>query len=96
MTTHTPAPWGQFWRMNADCLPELVITAENGCPIATVGNHAEYKQNAQLIMTAPDLLAAARRIAAWIEREGVPYLIDSDDNPGEALRSAIARAEGRS
>lgn len=97
MTEHTPGPWyvmpnGIFvgdkkvWfdESGARCgeTPNIIID----CP---------SEGDAHLISAAPDLLDAARRIAAWIEREAIPYLVDSDDNPGEALRAAIAKAEGR-
>ncbi|UDF29367.1 UNVERIFIED_ORG: hypothetical protein LHK14_17915 [Roseateles sp. XES5] len=95
MTAYPSGPWKSFRRINADGLPEVVVTASNGCPLAIVGNHAEREKTALVIVAAPDLLAAALRMAAWIEREAIPYLVDSDDNPGEALRMAIAKAEER-
>lgn len=49
----------------------------------------------RLIAAAPELLEACKRILWWIDQEKVPYLMDTDDNPGEAIRKAIAKAEGK-
>jgi hypothetical protein len=59
------------------------------------GGHDEQQANGRLIAAAPELLSAAKRMAAWIEATKEPHLIDTDENPGEALRAAIAKAEGR-
>lgn len=48
---------------------------------------------------APDLLEAAKEVMECLEKHGasiVPHLLDSDDNPGQRLRDAIAKAESRS
>jgi hypothetical protein len=79
--------------MNADCLPELVITAENGCPIALVSNHAEYKHNAQLIVAAPEMLEALDIVV------GSLLWNKQDEASIEVMRrvnAVRAKAEGRS
>lgn len=35
------------------------------------------------------LTEAAHRMVSWIEGGHIPYLIDTDDNPGQALRQAL-------
>lgn len=82
MSAHTPGPW-EHW---PDAVPEgitqiTVYQEETGTRVATV---FERKGNACLIAAAPDLLQAAKA--------SIRYL---DDRPEfEALRAAIAKAEG--
>lgn len=52
--------------------------------------------NARLIAVAPELLAAAIEVMDALEHWGpsiVPHLMDTDENQGQRLRVAIARAE---
>lgn len=57
MNKHNAA-WKTFTRLSPDGLPEIVVAAENGCPLAVVSNHAEIRETARLISAAPDLLIA--------------------------------------
>ena len=46
-----------------------------------------------------DVLKHAKTVMRYLEESGpsvVPHLIDTDDNPGEFLRQAIAKAGGKS
>ncbi len=52
------APWKTFTRLSPDGLPEIVVAAENGCPLAVVSNHAEVRETAQIITAAPELYEA--------------------------------------
>jgi hypothetical protein len=88
---HTPGPWKTFQRLSTDLLPEIVVTAENGCPLAVVSNHAEFKDTARLIAVAPDLLAQLKSIVADHDEYGSVAL----SSIGHA-RAIIANAEGRS
>ncbi|CAN7602494.1 hypothetical protein [Bosea sp. LjRoot237] len=54
---------------------------------------------AHLIAAAPDVVEHAKRVMALLAKHGpsiVPHLMDSDDNAGQRLRDALAKAEGRS
>lgn len=92
---HTPGPWKSFQRLSQDGLPEIVVTAENGCPIAVVSNHAEFKANTRLIAAAPELLEALKVCAALINiqngnlHQDVNAILD-------VTKAAVAKAEGRS
>lgn len=44
---------------------------------------------------AEEMLEACKSIVWWINQERVPYLMDTDDNPGEYLRKAIAKPPSR-
>lgn len=46
----------------------------------------------------PDLLKAAKEVIGLLEKHGgsiVPHLMDTDENAGQRLRDAIAKAEGK-
>jgi hypothetical protein len=75
---HTPGPWKTFSRLSPDGLPEIVLAAENGCPIAVVSNHAEFKENAQLIAASPNLLEALRPFALVYEKDISVHEDDAD------------------
>lgn len=49
-TERAMGPLGSFDRVNEHGLPETVITANNGCPLAVVGEHAERKGTANHIV----------------------------------------------
>lgn len=90
--SHTPGPWScaQVWRG-----PETKVHAEfEGRRVAlaelfTMHGTGEKEANAHLIAAAPDLLAAARRIAA---RAHAGVTMPSDYI---ALEAAIAKAVGK-
>lgn len=88
---HTPGPWAAF---------DNEIEADDGLNdnrrIAdTFGPDA--KANAHLIAAAPEVVEHAARVMALLAAHGqsiVPHLLDSDDNAGQRLRTAIAKATG--
>lgn len=92
---HSPGPW--HWNGNS------LVSGWHGYYLMHIeeypglGHSAEA--NKRLIAAAPDLLAEAKQVMALLERHGpsiVPHLLDNDQNAGERLRAAIAKAEGRS
>ncbi len=94
MSKHTSGPWKTFQRVSQDCLAEIVVAADNGCPIAVVSNHAEFKNNAKLIAAAPDLLKVLKRIADAVDFNGTGHPLF--DGMQKQMTDAIAKAEGRS
>ena len=90
MTGHTPGPWqarrGQLWR-------GWVVCDESGAVHTTVSAEKapETEANARLMAAAPELLKAAKAAhRALLTDEPYPH------KENEALRQAIAKAEGRS
>lgn len=81
--THTPTPW------DVDIMGYLRGPSNE--------NILEVKENAAFIVKAvnchEELLAACKSILWWINQEKVPYLMDTDDNPGEKIRQALAKVE---
>jgi hypothetical protein len=58
----------------------------------------EGQANARLISSAPELLECAKAVMDMLKKHGpsiVPHLMDSDENAGQRLRDAIAKAEGK-
>jgi hypothetical protein len=86
MSGHTPGPW------RAD---EKVVRGPGGIPIALLAT-VDAESNARLIAAAPDLLEILQALAPLID--SVDQLLGSraGTSLGEKVRSAIARAEGRS
>ena len=98
-TRHTPGPWhaDHGW-VNAD--PQhsagrecCVVAQIHSGPDCAPAEHADA--NAHVIAAAPDLLAAAKAVAALWAKHG----LGDDDNEStpvwDALQRAIARADGR-
>lgn len=92
MPDHTNGPWKAFSRLDAYGLPEIVVTADNGCPIAVVANHAEFKANSHLIAAAPELLDFVRGHAKRdpVFAKGLEKKVIAD------AIALVAKAEGRS
>jgi hypothetical protein len=87
--THTPGPWAlrepesdELWEVYAESGGELI-----SYPVYTPNQRA----NLTLIAAAPELLA----VLTWCADRWDKY--DEDDAPelGQAIRDAIAKAEGR-
>jgi len=58
----------------------------------------DNRANADLITQCPNLYEAGKEVMALLNQHGgaiVPHLLDTDDNPGEFLRQALAKAEGK-
>ena len=89
MAEHAPGPWKVFIRCNSDGLPEVVVASDNGCPIAVVGNHAEFKETARLIAAAPDLLSLVLQYRDDLHHPPAP---DSRERRLQAIEAAIAKA----
>jgi hypothetical protein len=119
MAGHTPGPWKAIqadlhgdpdapdrnrWSVCLDGeVPFLIATIENGAPGDTLKTE---EANARLFASAPDLLAACKRLLAAIhdsdqrERPSSMRLLSVVSGKPEfaaieAARAAIARAEGR-
>lgn len=91
---HTPGPYGSFDKVAPDAatnFPCTVITAPNGCPLAYVGNHADYKVNARLFIAAPDLLEALeyclKQCVASGHVSNEPHIIKGRRAIAKALRA---------
>ena len=106
----TPGPWtiqyGAIWGIHrsCECDEEYVCKPWGRTP-------AEIEANARLIVSAPDLLALAKRYASecgmcggtglvsrHIEGRDTQAAMDADDHPCEAcadIRAVIEKAEGR-
>lgn len=93
----TPGPWTVDLPRHAK--GRIVTIAANGLDIAVTTNvlpRPTAEANANLIATAPELLAVVRTVAHWqptIEPEQVAT--SSLDRAIYAARAAIAKAEGR-
>ena len=83
----------------------LTIIAENGYGVLSIPasitdgypKSGVAMANARLIAAAPELLEAAKEVISLLEEHGgviVPHLLDTDENAGQRLRDAIAKAEG--
>lgn len=88
MSKHTPGPWRSggcvVWQSNGDMVADLTGTVMLSRP------RDEVIANAALITASPDLLAAARdalALSALLPPEARERI--------DALRAAIAKAEGR-
>jgi hypothetical protein len=90
------------WSMTADGL----IQGSLGEPVARlvspsllVGSLMTWEANGRLIKAAPDLLKAAKLTALHFERMNlhpdVNFMGDDEHEAWSALRTAIAKAEGR-
>jgi hypothetical protein len=107
MKTHTPGPWGRvFGSDNLTGNHPADIIGPRGFPIghAIRPNSAEggeYTANAQLMCAAPDLLEACKRLiadaSANVEENDATVVYDYTvgNRAMEAVRAAIAKAEGR-
>lgn len=81
------------------CMASFQVYAHTyGNDAATIAKLGRAEANARLIAAAPELLETASRVMAILEEHGpsiVPHLLDSDDNAGQRLRDAIAKATGK-
>lgn len=100
MTVKHTLPFGSFFRpvspSNSNEIPEMVITAENGCPLAVVSNHREYKEHAEFIVRAcnshHELIAVLEEMMTNIEfHEKTEGPVAA---PFSKARAAIAKATG--
>jgi hypothetical protein len=88
---HTPGPWATSVDF-IDPVPKHCYRSDDGCEFHSIARAfgPNSKANARLIAAAPDLLDAAKLALHELEWEFAPM------SPGaEALRAAIAKAEGR-
>lgn len=86
MTQHTPGPW----RYEASTKTIRSVPANYWLASMNSWDGAvDHDANAHLIAAAPDLLAAAQRISAWIKAG-----CDPSDKSVAGLHAAIARATG--
>lgn len=106
---HTPGPWDVLPAYNyvgyaiapRGTLPTLAAVERPAGRKDTINVHAfnfpgEMLANACLIAAAPDLYKNAKEVMAALEEHGasiVPHLLDTDDNAGQRLREAIAKAD---
>lgn len=68
-----------------------IVSEADGRDVALVrGNDAEAHATAGLLIAAPDLLAAMRRLVYFHDTDDTP-----NSDPWQEARAAIAKAEGR-
>ena len=89
---HTPGPW----RVEQNGRASIIICMRDGKAYSftiaeTFGYKEERESNARLIASAPDLLAACKRVAEWGKVHGTPEIqgILCD------VHSAIEKAEAQ-
>lgn len=82
-------------RLTADY---VMLDAAGGKVLITVSGIGALGVAQQIIAAVGELTAAASDVMSLLRDHGpaiVPHLMDSDQNAGQRLRDAIARAEGR-
>ena len=82
-TSHTPGPWEVF---NSHTGPYVIDSAEQGA-ICKLEWCLEAEANARLIASAPELLAALKRLLSDV-------IVCYDVGVLREARAAIAKAEG--
>ena len=91
-TQHTPGPWKTSTGENLEGVEHRWIS--NGdrfiADLGKVGGQVDSESNARLIASAPELLAALEKAAAWLS---LSIRIDDREQADEA-RVAIAKATG--
>lgn len=111
-TKHTPGPWtasadricgGLRIRIRAQERPLGQAKAPYSPIVTEVTSDwgisdAEAAASASLIAAAPELLAALRGVLPYMEAAEISGLIGDEEchGPVEAVRAALAKAEGRS
>lgn len=94
---HTPGPW-KWDGANKLCGEfGLTVAIRARAPYAST-DYEEDCANQCLLCAAPELLEAAECVMDMLKEHGpsiVPHLLDSDDNAGQQLRNAIAKAKGK-
>lgn len=89
-TPHTPGPW-RIWRDMDPKMPvEICDQSANDFICQIHGHNTNATENAQLIATAPDLLAALQDTVTTLEN----YRLGDCDSYRDAL-AAIAKATGK-
>ena len=100
MGAHTPGPWRHVLDARGR---HLIVPATPGAmPLAQVfarivdAHGYPARENADLFSAAPDLLAAAKRAERHLTRQIEYRNLEEDASSGarDALREAIAKAEG--
>ena len=108
MSQHTPGPW-TVWKGHSDVYAGVAQNTREGLigykgkpmpMIAVCGDEcdlteSEINANAQLIATAPILLAECKWVADWLESFSMPptSTIEEKQLALARLRAAIAKAE---
>lgn len=98
MSKHNPGPWRVDGQAH-DMAGSAIIHDVNGFPVASTRSwiKEQHEANARLVAAAPDLLEACKRqvanIEQWLET-GVPASADESQQIYNALKAAIAKAEG--
>lgn len=98
MTPHTPGPWLLTRDKDTSFWVGKPYFAEQIAHVNVLSNPANGEGNALLIASAPDMFEAAKEVMSALEEHGpsiVPHLVDTDENAGQRLREAIAKAEGK-
>lgn len=101
---HTPGPWLLMDRTiytlsNTDSgvINRWTARVMPGFAAANKTFSQELDANARLMSAAPELLEFSKKVMATLKEFGpaiVPHLLDTDENDGQRLRNAIAKAEG--
>ena len=102
---HTPGPWSVYDQRhlftNHEGSARLIagdiwIACVHGSHVGPQSKE-EADANISLIAAAPELLEAASEVVRLLEYHGpaiVAHIMDTDDNAGQRLRAAIAKAKG--
>ena len=99
MGKHNPGPWTIAGEAANDMAGSAIIHDANGFPVASTRSwiKEQHDANARLVAAAPELLAACKlqvaNIEQWLET-GVPASADESQQIYNALKAAIAKAEG--
>jgi len=95
---HNPGPWRVDGEAH-DMAGSAIIRDAGGFPVASTRSwiKEQHDANARLVAAAPDLFKACKRqvvnIEQWLET-GVPASADESQQIYNALKAAIAKAEG--
>ena len=96
---HTPGPW----TIDTDHSPARLIGRRSDgdvlglvylTELTTRKRDEQHMANARLIATAPDLLAALKRALFILESPAFPVALTNGGGALDAIRAAIAKAEG--
>ena len=96
MAEHTPKPWRYRDENVQNGYRVFRFNEFAGSFCQWDGDGEVVWENAKLIAAAPDLLESSQKVMSLLEKHGssiVPHLMDTDENAGEELRQAIARAK---
>lgn len=94
-TEYTPGPW--HWEYHPDFPDKIMaLSGESDVLICSGTDEAAFgiigQSDAQLIASAPELLAGCQRLLDWYEDEYGPDYCECDSSVGYTCRACVARA----